>query len=120
MLRASQCHSVRNVLGNEEYLRELDACAGQKKTELRREFQDFRSVLFAIFLNTCATTRSQRSPMNGNACFDDAPTRWNRLLRTIARPRNRRTFTFCSVIPNAAAVSAVLNSSMSRNMSTER
>jgi hypothetical protein len=57
------------------------------------------------------TTRSQRTPMNGNAFFVFVPTRAKSQPRAIARPRCKRTFTLCSVRSSASAVSEVLNSS---------
>ena len=51
--------------------------------------------------NTPRTTRSQRYPINGNAFFPLTPTRAKSLSRIIARPRCRRTFTFCSVRSSA-------------------
>jgi hypothetical protein len=74
--------------------------------------QRLSSLSSAKRKNTRCTTRSHRAPMNGNAFFAEAPTRSKRLLRSIARPRKSRTLTFSSLMLNAAAVSAVLNSSI--------
>src|SRR5579885_1722710 len=70
--------------------------------------------------STAAVTRSHRVPMKGNASFAREPIRSIRFRRIIERPRCKRTFTFSSVNPSASAVSAVLSSSTSRSISTER
>jgi len=70
--------------------------------------------------NTPWTTRSQRTPINGNALFAFVLTHAKNQPRAIARPRCNRTFTLCSVRLSVAAVSEVLSSSTSRNMTTVR